>query len=562
MKERFVFFHVGEDLSFPRMLVKSIHTSNPGAEVIQCTDLITPKVDGVYRCHRIDGNRDNLMTFRLAAFSALQLDQTAIYLDTDMLVVKPFSPTSLLGRHDVMLCLREFDRESPHSGSQRGVHFPEHQNRPLGEVYPYLACATIARNSNIWRDLLEILHTLDDRFHRWYGDQEAMKIWAGQQEKDVAGLPESRFACLPEQREYIKESLILHFKGSSRKRAMVTFFNSLCVELDTEVKQPEAKLNEPEMISVKAEDIRYVIMTPPPNPKSAGISYLNDLAEYLRALGKHVIQLFTIYPQEQLHIWGSTEIPTQNHWAQPWQGEWIKIGPGDLSKTLDPRCSIVIHGENQHFKWYEGLNVVRYYLHTIGGLQKKGVPRDGEFKVAWLPMFCPDADYFLRKSMVRIDLDAAEDLAVDGRSLDLSYVGKAWLHDKGASRLPNTIELTRSWPTNDDEYFYLLSNARCLFTYDANTSVLDDAIILGAMPVIMSTAPFSREQWRAKLPPETHGCYCFAGEDLEASFPTFRERRKVFIAAAKEQNASYFKNLDEFCRRVESRFFDKIHGSG
>jgi hypothetical protein len=204
MKERFVFFHVGEDLSLPRMLVKSIHTSNPGAEVIQCTDLITPKVDGVYRCHRIDGNRDNLMTFRLAAFSALQLDQTAIYLDTDM--------------------LREFDRESPHGGSLRGVHFPEHQNRPLGEVYPYLACATIARNSNIWGDLLEILHTLDDRFQRWYGDQEAMKIWADRQDKDIAGLPESRFACLPEQYEHIKQALILHFKGTSRKEAMITFF--------------------------------------------------------------------------------------------------------------------------------------------------------------------------------------------------------------------------------------------------------------------------------------------------------------------------------------------------
>jgi hypothetical protein len=549
MRPIFVFFHVGSDLATPEMLVRSIRHTNPGAEIIQCSDLITGKINGVDRVHRIDGDANNLMTFRLAGFASLNLDHAAIYLDTDMLVVRGLDPAALLADCRVRLCRRDFGRDSRHSGSQRGVQFPEHHQRPLGEVYPYVACATVTQDADFWKELLAIIDTLDARFHRWYGDQEAMRIWVESQSVASHGvLPETQFACLPEETGYLESASILHFKGFNRKPAMQSFFNSLFVSAE-----PSAA-REDRVEEIKSDEIRYVIMTPPPNPKSAGISYLNALATYLRDLGKNVVQLFTIYPKEQLHIWGAPEIPKQNHWVQPWQGAWVKVEPGALSKVLDARRTIVIHGENQHYKWYEGLNVVRYYLHTIGGLQKKGVPRTGEFKLAWHPMFCAEADYVLRKSMVRADLTAAESLDVIGRTLDLSYVGKAWIHDKAASRLPNTIELKRDWPTNDDEYFYLLSRTRRLFTFDAATSVLDDAIIMGAMPIIMSTEPFSRQEWEANLEPEMSGCYCFFGDDYEAASAVFEDSRRAFIRAALEKNELYFSRLREFCERAERHF--------
>jgi hypothetical protein len=173
-------------------------------------------------------------------------------------------------------------------------------------------------------------------------------------------------------------------------------------------------------------------------------------------------------------------------------------------------------------------------------------------------MFCAEADYILRKSMVRADLTAAESLDVIGRTLDLSYVGKAWIHDQASSRLPNTIELKRDWPTNDDEYFYLLSRTRRVFTFDAVTSVLDDAIIMGALPVIMSTAPFSRQEWEVKLEPEMRGCYCFFGDDYDSASAVFQYRRRDFIRAALEKNNLYFSRLREFCERAE-RYFNMRH---
>ncbi len=551
MDPTFVFFHAGADSEVPSMLVDSIRRSNVTATVIQCSDLTSPVVSGVTRVERFDGNPANLMTYRLSAFSRLALNTPAIYLDTDMLVQRTVDPAVLLGDRDVLLCRRDFDRDLFHSGSQRGVHFPEHRGKPLGEVYPYLACATITRDSSFWSELLLVIGSLDERFHRWYGDQEAMRRWVETSDLlNVGFLPETDFACLPDRsHDLSKAAHILHFKGGQRKALMKRDYQNLVAESN----EGEEKV-APSVAQSRAH-ITYVIMTPPPNTKSAGITYLNSLADYLRAIGRHVIQLFAVYPGEHLHVWGSTDIPTHNHWVTPWSGHWVKCEPGQLAKVFEGQSVIVIHGENQHFKWFEGLNVVRYYLHTIGGLQKLGVPREGEFKLAWHPMFCANADHFLSKSMVRADLDAARLMSLNDRSLDLTYIGKASLRNPNARRLKDTVELTRNWPSNDDEYFYLLSKARYLFTYDAATSVIDDAIIMGAMPILMGTEPFSREEWEKNLDPAIVGCYAFYGDDYEVGLVSFGKNRNNFVSASVEKNAQFFESLQQFCLKAEHRFF-------
>jgi hypothetical protein len=48
----------------------------------------------------------------------------------------------------------------------------------MGLVYPYLACATVSNTSEFWNQLVEVLSKLETKFKQWYGDQEAMKIWA------------------------------------------------------------------------------------------------------------------------------------------------------------------------------------------------------------------------------------------------------------------------------------------------------------------------------------------------------------------------------------------------
>jgi len=229
LQPAFVFFHVGMDIAEPSMLVASILLSNPSASITQCSDHETPAVAGITNLVRLEGNSDRLMTFRINAFSALHLDKPAIYLDTDMIVLSELSPEALSGGKEALLCQREFGLDLFHTGSMRDVSFPEHKGRPMAEVYPYLACATVTKDYTVWADLHNILNTLDNRFHIWYGDQEAMRLWVDRnsQNRDIGILPESKFACLPEEKEHLAGASILHFKGAARKSLMRELFLSL-----------------------------------------------------------------------------------------------------------------------------------------------------------------------------------------------------------------------------------------------------------------------------------------------------------------------------------------------
>ncbi len=558
MSSKFVFFHVGAENDVPMMLVASIKAKNPKAEIIQCSDWGTLPVPGVSRVHRVSGDGSRLMTFRVAAFADLKLSEPAIYLDTDMLVAAEIRPSEILKNCEILLCRRDFECSAKHSGVQRGILYPEHAGRPLGEVFPFLACATVTRNAQFWGELLEILNRLDDRFQRWYGDQEAMRRWVESASSGRFGfLPEKEYACLPEKLKDSPKALILHFKGLSRKHMMSEIFRK------SFMKAPSVEGDYLRGGRNTTKNFTYVIMTPPPNPKSAGITYLNSLAQHLRSIGKNAIQLFTIYPKELLHVWASSTIPEQNHWQNPWQGSWVRVGEGELAKVLDSERTIVIHGENQHFKWYQGLNVVRYYLHAIGGLQKKGVARSDEFKLVWHPMFCENPDHLLSRSMVRANLENAIKFPTAGRSLDVSYLGKAWIHNPSAKRLDGTLELTRTWPSGDDEYFYLLSKTRCLYTFDPATSVIDDAVVMGALPIIMDTKPFSREQWERNADPALAGCYCFDGDDISEVLANFEKHRRVFVKSIQERNENFLPSLKEFCEKAETRFFgSNLHDIG
>lgn len=159
------------------------------------------------------------MTFRLEAFSSLNIDEKAIYLDTDMLVINKFDID--INHYDAILCKRSFDLDNLFNTSFRGMDLSEYQNMTLGDVYPFLACFTVTKSSAFWKEACNILKSLDKKFHYWYGDQEALKIIQAKNMFNIDTVQESIFACLPEQADKFNLPNIIHFKGAARKNFML-----------------------------------------------------------------------------------------------------------------------------------------------------------------------------------------------------------------------------------------------------------------------------------------------------------------------------------------------------
>ena len=224
----YVFFFVGNDVSQPQMLVDSIRWVDREAEIVHCADFDTPEIDGVTRRVNVEGDRQRLMSFRLNAFEKSGLTRPAIYVDTDMLCVRPIDAVALAAEHPIRFCTRQFSVDVPFNGRFRGMDFVEYDRQPLGRVYPFVACATVTSNAKIWGLLSQLLSEIDPKFSIWYGDQEAMRRFAERNGlQPHHGLPESVYGCLPEYPALIPSASLLHFKGPSRKRLMAEFYESM-----------------------------------------------------------------------------------------------------------------------------------------------------------------------------------------------------------------------------------------------------------------------------------------------------------------------------------------------
>ena len=211
-----VFFHVGDDISYPQRMVKSVLRYNPDAYIVMCTDTDTPDVMGVSYRFEIEIDRDEMLYGRIKAYARLawEMEGPAIFLDTDMLVQGEIDPTTMLADAEVAVCRRSFNCDSEFNIELRGLVFDEHKGKTMDQVYPYVFCALVTDGPKFWEDLLAVYDTLDPKYRKWYGDQEALRVYA--KSNEVATFPESIYGCLPEHKT--DDAKILHYKGAARKQ--------------------------------------------------------------------------------------------------------------------------------------------------------------------------------------------------------------------------------------------------------------------------------------------------------------------------------------------------------
>jgi hypothetical protein len=212
--DNFVFFHVGNDISYPQKMVKSLLRYNPNANVIMCTDSSTPDVMGICRREEFEVDRENLMYSRMKAFAELNFTRPALYIDTDMIFVDRVEVEELLQNKRVSLCRREFGKDAIFNVEQRGIRFDEYEGKTLDELYPYVGCAVATENSDPWYEMLKIYDSLDSKFKKWYGDQEVLREYGKRYFPPV--MSESVIGCLPEHKH--DGAKIIHYKGPSRKQ--------------------------------------------------------------------------------------------------------------------------------------------------------------------------------------------------------------------------------------------------------------------------------------------------------------------------------------------------------
>lgn len=224
-RTNFAFMQVGTD---PRaeLFVRSVRKTMPQAYIVQCSDADSPEVPGIDKLARHDGNARNLMLFRLECFARLTLNGPAVYLDSDMLMLRPIDLKAILGSADAALCQRVFGRENL-INPRCEIDVPEYDGKTFGQVWPFLGCFTAARSNRFWVRCREIVEGLPDKFKFWYGDQEALRIVSKSAEFRIGRFKESDYACLPHFADERRPPYLLHFKGRRQKDVMFGYARNL-----------------------------------------------------------------------------------------------------------------------------------------------------------------------------------------------------------------------------------------------------------------------------------------------------------------------------------------------
>ena len=230
------YFHVGASLELPELLSQSAKKAFLGKKIkiIQLSDLETPKAksaDKLVRFKRIDGV--GMQYFRLVAYKIYlqQFKEPTVFLDTDMLIAKPFSVDFKSGP---TLCRRSYKlgtqlytsyatrkdhlTDFPEDYRYEKISYPEHAGQTFGSFYPYLGCFFADKDHLFLSRCIEIYDTLGENYKNLYGDQFALREAA--KELFHSTVPESIVAADPCKIDPVRDVICFRFKGEKLKEKM------------------------------------------------------------------------------------------------------------------------------------------------------------------------------------------------------------------------------------------------------------------------------------------------------------------------------------------------------
>ena len=219
-KLQFAFFWVGQNISIPSLLVKSIRISFKNeAFIYQLTDNQTPYIEGVDKTIRGALPKD-IMLARLKAYSNLKTNNPTCFLDADSLVLKKFSLPDF-NQYRAFI-IKRLDQTSliNHNFPE---FYPEFINQKFFDLMPiFFGFIATSNGGDFFKKLLANAKKMPARFHRWYGDQMSLAEEWRKKESDFLVLSQNEYLYIIKEKIDLgllinQNTKIITFKGLEAK---------------------------------------------------------------------------------------------------------------------------------------------------------------------------------------------------------------------------------------------------------------------------------------------------------------------------------------------------------
>ncbi len=294
--------------------------------------------------------------------------------------------------------------------------------------------------------------------------------------------------------------------------------------------------------------MKFIIATRVYNSKSNGCIALHRLADALNRQG-HTAYLLFFNGHGPNPEWFYSDRP--EFYCQEFSYSYVSSNAFSASAFLED--ATVIYPEIISGNPLNAQMVVRYFLNGEGiikqGLKVNASPKD--FILSWSELYHSNPDFVLSYDFTETFDVEANDLSE--REIDCTYIGKGEKYIK-CHVIPGTFEITRTHPAVKREYLDLLKKTRYIYMWDSVTAVYSDAVLCGALPVMMTYEPFGKakfdeaSQVSVELPkPDQYK----NPKDLDEAFKAYRIE---FIKRGVSLSLNYDSSVRQLTEKLLSHF--------
>lgn len=293
----------------------------------------------------------------------------------------------------------------------------------------------------------------------------------------------------------------------------------------------------------------FVIAAPAYSHRSGGIMALHELCSTLNRLGHRAgLALITAGSQdEQNYQFGYSNTP---EFLDP-QGAYHDYFTGRSSEEIHAfirnACAVypdIVKGNP--------LNAGHFATYVLGVPK---YPIVSEFILSFSRTYHDSPDFVLSYPFINEWMTATDTLHWTQRTLNLTYIGKGELYAE-CHTVPGTVLIERDWPRDKRQLAALLRHCKYFFSWDARSATNLDAVLCGAVPVLMQTVQVSDDELKnsefGSLPPIAYeeGMENRTPADVEAIDAAFANIRQNCFAS----QAQWPANVARWVELLAGRF--------
>jgi hypothetical protein len=238
----------------------------------------------------------------------------------------------------------------------------------------------------------------------------------------------------------------------------------------------------------------FLIASPPYNRIFAGVQVLHDLCHELNVLGYNAAIIFfhSGDGQDKPYQWSLSDLP--NLYVAGHQRHQLPVDNPQKTIAEFLQNGIMIYPEIIKGNPMGAKRVARYLLVKENlGINHYEADYPGDFICAFSKLFHKNPHHTLFKVTTPDFMNTNDTVHWSQRRMDATYFGKGPKYVE-CNLVPDTVLIERDWPRDQKQLSVMLKSTRFLFSFDGCSGIHTDAMMCGAMPVILHEKQLTRAE--------------------------------------------------------------------